>query len=224
MRRRELLASSEPKLSMKAADCSRASLYQVSMAPRPRPREEIEAEWKAVLEHLSERLHGKRIAVCLPYLPGKGRANIQAVFEPEKGAAGFGETLKDELLELINRVRAAQHAKTKLLESSDGVLGEISKLRRRAARLATRPHSSRWRTASVRRCVRTSVRCAAPTAAASIARRPLSPRRSGQQSSASRSARSRPRRCRPTAPTRHGPSPTRSRWCRSSRCRGRSSR
>jgi len=66
------------------------------MAPRPRPREEIEAEWKAVLEHLSERLHGKRIAVCLPYLPGKGRANIQAVFD-KLGPNESGKLTEDKV-------------------------------------------------------------------------------------------------------------------------------
>lgn len=98
------------------------------MAPRKRPQEEIHAEWKAVLELLVARLKAKRLVLCLPYLPGKGRANVQAVFEPEKDESGFGERLKTELFILINTTRESQEHTTALLEGPDGVLGVIDKL------------------------------------------------------------------------------------------------
>lgn len=101
---------------------------QIVMPPPKRPTEEIHEEWVAVLKHLVDRLRAKRVTVCLPFLPGKGRAQVQPVFEPEKGADGFGETLKNELYELINGIRTAQEGTINLLDGPDGVLGVIDKL------------------------------------------------------------------------------------------------
>ena len=97
------------------------------MPPPVRPMAAMHNEWAEVLRRLVDRLRSKRVAICLPYLPGKGRANIQPVFKPEKGEDGWGEQLKRELYELINGVRAKEE-KTTLLEGPDGVLGVIAKL------------------------------------------------------------------------------------------------
>jgi hypothetical protein len=78
------------------------------MAPRVRPQADVHAEWKAVLERLVAELKAKRLKLCLPYLPGKGRANVHAVFESDKGESGFGERLKTELFLLINQTRESQ--------------------------------------------------------------------------------------------------------------------
>ena len=97
------------------------------MPPLVRPLAAIHNEWTEVLRHLIDRLRSKRVTLCLPYLPGKGRANIQPIFEPEKGEDGWGEQLKRELYELINSLRAKEE-KTTLLEGPNGVLGVIKKL------------------------------------------------------------------------------------------------
>ena len=82
-----------------------------------------------MLKLLTERLRAMRVTLCLPYLPGKTRTQILPIYEPEKGANGFGGKLKTELYALINRIRTAQgvagHA---MLESADGVLPWIDKL------------------------------------------------------------------------------------------------